>query len=207
MLRRRSSSLFSLDDYETVKKINKQENSVKGAFKVVHSDRPAGVNHNVAKHGSLATNILLSSLREDKVNNKSPEPNVSQLNKNKLAANLDEEEIEKPTNTYELEPLHPVNLEAVRKIIQDELQNVSNEKTLKNMRCKKIVEGVKTRLKMLSFDRYRFVVTATCFDKTDQTVRCASRCFWDESRDTFVEESFQNKDFVISCVIYAVYLD
>ena len=196
--------MFSLEDYEAIKKSNKQENSIKGSFKVEHSDRP-GVHHESVKH-SVANTTLLASLKEDKVSNKSPEPSA-QLNKNRPPSHFDEKEIEKPSNTYELEPRRPVNLSAVRKIIRDELENASNDKTLIQMRCKKLVESVKTKLKVLSLDRYRFVVTATCFNKTEQTVRCASRCFWDEARDTFVEESFQSKDFVLSCVAYAIYLD
>ena len=55
--------------------------------------------------------------------------------------------------------------------------------------------------------RYKIVVVVQIGQNTNQGVRVASRCLWDDKRDTFASASFSNKHMWAVGEVYAVLME
>jgi hypothetical protein len=71
---------------------------------------------------------------------------------------------------------------------------------------RKIADDVKSKLKLMSLPRYKFIVQVTVGESKGQGIRVGSKCFWDFDTDYCSSEVYQNDSLFCLCVVYAVYL-
>ena len=115
------------------------------------------------------------------------------------------------SNTYETSPRRSFPQKKVHHIIKEILNTVIGEEEYNAEKCKKksveISSLVKTRVRQLGCPRYKIVCTVTLGQTGKNCVKHVSRCIWNPSHDTFVEEHYENKTtFAVVCV-YAIYTD
>ncbi|XP_066918680.1 dynein light chain Tctex-type protein 2B-like [Clytia hemisphaerica] len=116
-------------------------------------------------------------------------------------------------NTYNMDSKNPFDVKKVRQLVNDELAILVKSKTQEHAKmptsaeCLKTIESIKLKVKSMGFDRYRHIVNITVSENYHQTMRIASRFFWDVDRDKYISQTITNKHFHLVCVVYAVYFE
>lgn len=68
-----------------------------------------------------------------------------------------------------------------------------------------ISNEVKSKVKLLGFDRYKIVCIIYIGPKMGQAIRIGSMCCWDEKADNFAECSFINSSLFAVALVFGVY--
>ena len=199
----RTSSFFSMKDHETLVNERKQNMSRRGAGELIHFDKPL---NDLGGNSSDIGSFMDGDKGATHTKRQRTFSNISSVQaKSTIIHNGNYQ------NTYELQPANPFNTKQVRQLIQTELNQILYDKNGDQIpskhQCTRTAEMIKNKLKALSFDRYRYIVTITSSSNVKQTIKVASRFFWDAERDKYVCEVLENKHFYLVCVVYAVYFE
>jgi hypothetical protein len=73
--------------------------------------------------------------------------------------------------------------------------------------CRLMSDDIKTRVKQLGFERYKFVVTVVMGQVHEQGMQVSSRCVWDASNDSSATVQFSLKDLYTVATVFAVYCE
>ncbi|KAK2181189.1 hypothetical protein NP493_407g03078 [Ridgeia piscesae] len=95
--------------------------------------------------------------------------------------------------------------EAIRKVVDSRLSPVSYSPTRAAALAASLSDEIKTAMKGLDFDRYKYVVTTTLGEKNSQDTVVTSRCAWDVDSDNSATYEWQNTDMFCCVVVFAVY--
>ncbi|NWX35035.1 TC1D3 protein, partial [Notiomystis cincta] len=114
-------------------------------------------------------------------------------------------------NTYRLEPRSEIQNRLVRDkaqaILMNKLQETKYDGASSPFLCASISEEILKAVKELDYDRYKYVVTVLIVEKANQAMIVASRCLWDDQRDTWVSAKFETDTFIALALIMACYYD
>ncbi|GAQ87618.1 hypothetical protein KFL_003650090 [Klebsormidium nitens] len=69
-----------------------------------------------------------------------------------------------------------------------------------------IADEIKTKLKGLGLERYKFVVQVVIGEQRGEGVRMGCRCFWDTNTDNYAEETFLSETIFCVATAFGVYL-
>lgn len=112
-------------------------------------------------------------------------------------------------NTYKMEPDKRFNIQEVKDILQetldDSLQDVKYDPTRCRALANTLSHTICERVKLLGFKRFKFVSTVTIGEFKSQGVRVASRFLWNEKHDNWVDAVFTSPEIFAVGVVYAVY--
>eukprot|EP01038_Epipyxis_sp_PR26KG_P016569 gene16569-22617_t len=85
---------------------------------------------------------------------------------------------------------------AMKEIIHSTLQEKLNGYTYDGEKCNDATKGladtIKNKLKLLGYDRYKFVVQVLIGERREQGIRTGTRCFWDSNSDNQASDTFVN---------------
>jgi len=207
----RSSSFFSMKDHETLVNERKQNMSKRGVGELIHYDKPLSEHFTEFVGGGGGGSDTASFVDGGNAASNKRQRTFSNISSTQAKSTANNSY----QNTYKLKPTNPFNTKQVRGLMKTELNQIldDNDDQLKSkimpskQQCTRAAEMIKSKLKMLGFDRYRYIVTITSSSNVKQTIKVASRFFWDAERDKYVCEVLENKYFFLICVVYAVYFE
>ncbi|KFO80745.1 Tctex1 domain-containing protein 3, partial [Cuculus canorus] len=114
-------------------------------------------------------------------------------------------------NTYRLEPQNKFRDYLVRDkaqaILMNKLQQATYDGVSSPSFCASISEEILNAVKVLDFDRYKYVVSVLIVEKADQGIKVASRWVWDDQRDTWVSAKCETKTFIALALVMACYYE
>ncbi|NXI80572.1 TC1D3 protein, partial [Rhipidura dahli] len=114
-------------------------------------------------------------------------------------------------NTYRLEPRTKVQDRLLRNkaeaILTNKLQGTTYNGASSPFLCASISEEILKAVKELDYDRYKYVVSVLIVEKANQAMIVASRCLWDDQRDTWVSAKCETDTFIALALVMACYTD
>jgi len=114
-------------------------------------------------------------------------------------------------NTYRLEPDRCFPYYEVESICNEVLKKQIEGKQYSSELCARLAVSVSAEVtncvKMLGIQRYRIVTVTNFTQKSDQTVRVASRCLWNTEFDTSASVKLDINDIIATCTVYMVYVE
>ncbi|KAH3850414.1 dynein light chain Tctex-type protein 2B-like [Dreissena polymorpha] len=116
-------------------------------------------------------------------------------------------------NTYKLQPDHSevFKPESVRVIIQEVLDECLNGEKYKPLQCRSLsqmlTDLIKSRVKDMGFQRYKYIVTVTIGQDSNHGVRVVSRCLWNKDTDNYAEASYNKNGLYAVAAVYACYFE
>ncbi|NWZ64075.1 TC1D3 protein, partial [Acrocephalus arundinaceus] len=117
----------------------------------------------------------------------------------------------KGRNTYRLEPRTKVQDGSIRDkaqaILTSKLQEATYDGASSAFLCASISEEILKAVKELDYDRYKYVVSVLIVEKANQAMIVASRCLWDDQRDTWVSAKCETDTFIALALVMACYYD
>ncbi len=103
-----------------------------------------------------------------------------------------------------------VPVTAMKEIIQNCMQEKLTNAQYDGEKCaeaaKVLADTIKTRLKSLGYERYKFIVQVMIGEKKEQGMFFGTRCFWDSNTDNQASHNFTNDNIFCVATAYAVYL-
>ncbi|XP_067669145.1 dynein light chain Tctex-type protein 2B-like isoform X2 [Haliotis asinina] len=70
---------------------------------------------------------------------------------------------------------------------------------------KTISDEIKTKLKELGYDRYKFIVQVVIGEQRGEGVKMACRCFWDSDTDNYAQDIFMNDSIFCVAAAFGVF--
>ncbi|XP_041350744.1 dynein light chain Tctex-type protein 2B-like isoform X1 [Gigantopelta aegis] len=70
---------------------------------------------------------------------------------------------------------------------------------------KAIADSIKTKLKDLGYDRYKFIVQVVIGEQRGEGVKMACRCFWDSDTDNYAQDIFMNDTLFCVAAAFGVF--
>ncbi|XP_048246840.1 dynein light chain Tctex-type protein 2B-like isoform X2 [Haliotis cracherodii] len=70
---------------------------------------------------------------------------------------------------------------------------------------KTISDEIKTKLKDLGYDRYKFIVQVVIGEQRGEGVKMACRCFWDSDTDNYAQDIFMNDSIFCVAAAFGVF--
>ncbi|KAH3850411.1 hypothetical protein DPMN_092822 [Dreissena polymorpha] len=70
-----------------------------------------------------------------------------------------------------------------------------------------LTDLIKSRVKDMGFQRYKYVVTVTIGQDSNQGVRVVSRCLWNKDTDNYAETSYNKNGLCAEAAMYACYFE
>ncbi|XP_064639132.1 dynein light chain Tctex-type protein 2B-like [Lineus longissimus] len=124
---------------------------------------------------------------------------------------MTEEEVQ-PSNTYIIRPnfQHKFRPVLVKEVIHHALLEHLTEKEYNGEEAtewaKTISDEIKTKLKDMGYDRYKFVVQVVIGEQRGEGVKMGCRCFWDSDTDNYAQDIFMNDSlFCVAAAFGAFY--
>ncbi|NWH71211.1 TC1D3 protein, partial [Piaya cayana] len=112
-------------------------------------------------------------------------------------------------NTYRLEPQNKFRDYLVREkaqaILMNRLQQATYDGASSPSFCASVSEEILKAVRVLGFDRYKYVVSVLIVEKADQAITVASRWIWDDQRDTWVSAKCETETFIALALVIACY--
>ena len=93
----------------------------------------------------------------------------------------------------------------IKSTLEEHLQGRSYRPKAATMLCRTLSDELRERVKRLGYDRYRCVVSVLLGERKEQGVVAASRCCWDDKRDSFASHTFLGADLFCTASVYGVY--
>lgn len=126
-----------------------------------------------------------------------------------LSAFFQHRPVVKHEATYRMEPKQKFAAERaeaiIRKVLNNHLEGANYDPNTVQPQISRLCDVVKAELKALHCDRYRFVVTAVIGESgTGCDIQIASRCIWDNDRDTFATYTFENASIFACASVFAI---
>ncbi|KAH3850409.1 dynein light chain Tctex-type protein 2B-like [Dreissena polymorpha] len=116
-------------------------------------------------------------------------------------------------NTYKLQPdqsemfkpgsVSNVMQEVLIECLDGEKYNPTQCRTLSQM----LTDLIKSRVKDMGFQRYKYIVTVTIGQNSNQGVRVVSRCLWNNDTDNYAEASYNKNGLYAVAAVYACYFE
>jgi len=69
-----------------------------------------------------------------------------------------------------------------------------------------ICEEIRSKLKELGFERYKFVVQVIIGEQRGAGVKTTTRCFWDNDSDSYASDVFMNENFFCVASAYGCFV-
>lgn len=95
--------------------------------------------------------------------------------------------------------------EVIRQVVDSRLARVCYTAKRAAALAASLSDEIKTSMKGLNFDRYKYVVTTTLGEKNHQDMVVTSRCAWDIDSDNSATYEWQSTDMFCCVVVFAVY--
>ncbi|CAG5119723.1 unnamed protein product [Candidula unifasciata] len=114
-------------------------------------------------------------------------------------------------NTYIIRPnfsqkFRPAAVkEVIHLVLTEKLQGKSYSPEDTTVWTKEISDAVKSRLKEMGYDRYKFVVQAVIGEQKGEGVKMACRCFWDSDTDNYAQDIFINDSLFCVTAAFGVF--
>lgn len=113
---------------------------------------------------------------------------------------------------YRLEPKNPLRKERLELIVKDEMnKNYNDEYTFHPKyslhMAAQVSEDIKTRIKALNFDRYRYIVLITVGEYLMQGLYSLANFLWDAEKDGYVNYTIETPKFFAVCSVFYIYFD
>ncbi|XP_064552186.1 dynein light chain Tctex-type 4 isoform X2 [Drosophila montana] len=114
--------------------------------------------------------------------------------------------------SYRLEPKNPLNKERLELTMRAIMNKNYNDDYLFHPRqsyhlAAQVSEEIKNSIKLLNFDRYRYVVLVTVGELLMQGLCSMVNFLWDADKDGFVTYTIETPKFVAVCTIFYLYYD
>jgi len=114
--------------------------------------------------------------------------------------------------TYRLEPKNPLKKERLEIIIKAEMDKNYHEEYTFHPKyslhmAAQVSEDIKTRIKALNFDRYRYIVLITVGEYLMQGLYSMANFLWDAERDGYVSYTIETPKFFAVCSVFYIYFD
>ncbi|KAL7732650.1 hypothetical protein ACLKA6_013576 [Drosophila palustris] len=114
--------------------------------------------------------------------------------------------------TYRLEPKNPLRKERLEIIVKAEMdKNYHDEYTFHPKyslhMAAQVSEDIKTRIKALNFDRYRYIVLITVGEYLMQGLYSLANFLWDAEKDGYVNYTIETPKFFAVCTVFYLYYD
>ncbi|XP_070066703.1 dynein light chain Tctex-type protein 2 [Drosophila virilis] len=114
--------------------------------------------------------------------------------------------------SYRLEPKNPLNKDRLELTMRTIMNKNYNEDYLFHPRqsyhlAAQVSEEIKNSIKLLNFDRYRYVVLVTVGELLMQGLCSMVNFLWDADKDGFVTYTIETPKFVAVCTIFYLYYD
>ena len=205
MRRKRTSSVFSIEDYLSLRNERINSLSLKGECVVTHSDIPTIRVQHETSLGYFEQGRLSRGNNQNRSNSIFSEFSKDRRGKS-LLSNSSNVSAQKNYNTYELEPVNAFDTAKVKSILLEEFDKVRHLPAVnQNIICLGLTNDIKRRVKLLGFSRYKYVVMVTMGENKHQGVNMSSRFFWDDKNDSYISHSLKLKEYFMVGVIYAIY--
>lgn len=96
----------------------------------------------------------------------------------------------------ELSYREKVPVTAMKEVIHDCLTEKLTGQQYEGEKCheaaRQLADTIRNRLKLLDYDRYKFVVQVLIGERREQGVYFGTRCFWDSNTDNQASDTFTN---------------
>eukprot|EP00002_Diphylleia_rotans_P013545 TRINITY_DN2645_c0_g1_i5.p1 TRINITY_DN2645_c0_g1~~TRINITY_DN2645_c0_g1_i5.p1 ORF type:complete len:130 (-),score=26.32 TRINITY_DN2645_c0_g1_i5:153-542(-) len=115
-------------------------------------------------------------------------------------------------NTYVIRPNYQKKFrpalvkETIRAVLNEKLNGLQYHPEHTSQWTREISDEIKTRLKDLQLERYKFVVQVVIGEQRGEGVRMACRCFWDPDTDNYAQEVYTNETLFCVAAAFGVYL-
>eukprot|EP00051_Salpingoeca_urceolata_P028391 m.486602 g.486602 ORF g.486602 m.486602 type:complete len:123 (+) comp24516_c0_seq1:216-584(+) len=114
-------------------------------------------------------------------------------------------------NTYIIRPHYQdkfrpaVVQEVIHSVLVEKLSGKQYDTDESLQLSTEICDEVKSRLKGLQLQRYKFVVQATIGEQRGEGAKVAARCLWDSDTDNFAQDVFMNETLFCVAAAFGVY--
>ncbi|XP_023178764.1 tctex1 domain-containing protein 1-like [Drosophila hydei] len=122
----------------------------------------------------------------------------------------------KPTTryapTYRLDPKNPMKHERIEIVVKSEMNKnydadyAFHPKYSLHMAAQ-VAEDIKARIKLLNFDRYRFIVLITVGEYLMQGLYSMANFLWDAEKDGYVNYTVETPKYFAVCTVFYIYFD
>ncbi|XP_034481715.1 tctex1 domain-containing protein 2-like [Drosophila innubila] len=114
--------------------------------------------------------------------------------------------------TYRLEPKNPLRKERLELIVKDEMDKNYHDEYAFHPKyslhmAAQVSEDIKTRIKALNFDRYRYIVLITVGEYLMQGLYSLANFLWDAEKDGYVNYTIETPKFFAVCSVFYLYYD
>ncbi|XP_017864620.1 PREDICTED: tctex1 domain-containing protein 1-B [Drosophila arizonae] len=114
--------------------------------------------------------------------------------------------------SYRMEPRNPLNKERLELTMRTIMNRNYNEDYLFHPRqsyhlAAQVSEEIKNSIKLMNFDRYRYIVLVTVGELLMQGLCSMVNFLWDAEKDGFVTYSIKTPKFIAVCTVFYLYYD
>ncbi|KAF6026656.1 TCTEX1D2 [Bugula neritina] len=85
--------------------------------------------------------------------------------------------------------------EVIHNVLQERLTGVSYNQEESTELSKQLGDEIKSKLKEVGYDRYKFVVQVVLGEQKGEGVKMAARCYWDSDTDNYAQDMFMSDSF------------
>ena len=191
------SSIFDLENY-------RKDYEDPGVYSLSHFDEPIPNLENAYQSGSSTPASMISagqfaiSPNSSRRSSLIPECLTPELAKHYIPG----------LHTPSLDPDKAINSSEIRKILKASFEfladEVYNVKRCRNL-SKNLSDYILYQIKILDYERYKFTCVVHIGQNLGQDLRIVSRSLWNDQTDTYITESFQNKQLFAVAMVFAVY--
>ncbi|KAH8416106.1 hypothetical protein KR222_008344 [Zaprionus bogoriensis] len=114
--------------------------------------------------------------------------------------------------TYRLDPKNPLNKERLEILMREVMNRNYHEEYLWHPKqsyslAAQVSEEIKNSIKLMNFDRYRYIVIVTAGELLMQGLCSMVNFLWDADKDGYVSYAIETPKFFAVCTIYYLYYD
>ena len=191
------SSIFDLDNY-------KKDYEDPGVYSLSHFDEPIPNLENAYRSGSSTPASMISAGRfalsphGSRRSSLFPEDLTPDFAQHYIPG------LQTPT----LDPDKTIDVAEIRKILRESFKFLADEaycaKRCRNL-SKNLSDYILYQIKILDYERYKFTCVVNIGQNLGQDLRIVSRSLWNDQTDTYITETFQNKQLFAVAMVFAVY--
>ncbi|XP_033336591.2 dynein light chain Tctex-type 5 [Megalopta genalis] len=112
-------------------------------------------------------------------------------------------------NTYRLEAYNPFKVDPVDRIVKttmiNKLEDISYDPATCLKACESVAADIRDKIKKLTFDRYKIVVSVTIIEKQGQSLQSSLGFLWDSEKDNYSTFVYEARTFHAYCCIFGIY--
>jgi len=121
------------------------------------------------------------------------------------------EEVVVQENSYMIRPNYQHKFkkatvkECIHQVVQEYMSGKVYDAEAVGAWSQDISNQVKTRLKEMGYDRYKFVVQCVIGEQRGEGVKMGCRCFWDSDTDNYAQDVFLNSSLFCVTAAFGVF--